>query len=401
LVLGAIVLGLRANGYSLHRLYRDRLSKAFLFGQTLEGSAEPEPLDGTKLSQLRDSKGPYHIINTAMKVQGSAEANRRGRNAEFFMFTRDFVGSDLTMFAPTKARASDDPPKEVLARTSYIEELDPRLDLATAMAISGAAISANMGANTVRLLSPSLALLNVRLGYWLRNPRDIARAPGISDSIRRATARLHEKYYLLLEMLNQLDERSRNVYLSDGGHIENLGVYELLKRGCELIVVVDAEADPSMSFPSLLTLERYSRIDFGVRVELPWEEIARTTKRAGAATDRDAEAPKHGPHCAVGRIFYENGCRGIIVYFKSSLTGDEKDYVLDYRKRNPAFPHETTADQFFTEEQFEAYRALGFHMVDGFFRRTDEFSCLSTGPGAFLDRDTAFAEVMEIAQVVA
>jgi hypothetical protein len=302
LALAAIVLGLRANGYSLHRLYRDRLSKAFLFGQTVESSGEPKALDGTKLSQLRGSEGPYHIINTAMNVQGSAEANRRGRNADFFMFTRDFVGSDLTMFAPTN--------DNTLAQTADMEKIDPRLDLATAMAISGAAVSANTGANTVRLLSPTLALLNVRLGYWLRNPRDIARAPGVTDLIWRMTAGLHEKFYLVLEMLNQLDEKSGNVYLSDGGHIENLGIYELLKRGCGLIVVVDAEADPSMSFPSLLTLERYARIDLGVRIQLPWEQIARVTKRVGSAIDRGSPAA-HGPHCAVGRIFYENGCQGI------------------------------------------------------------------------------------------
>jgi hypothetical protein len=295
------------------------------------------------------------------------------------------------MFAPTKDKT--------LAQTADMEKIDPRLDLATAMAISGAAVSANMGANTVRLLSPTLALLNVRLGYWLRNPRDIARAPGVTDLIWRMTARLHEKFYLVLEMLNQLDEKSRNVYLSDGGHIENLGIYELLKRGCGLIVVVDAEADPSMSFPSLLTLERYARIDLGVRIQLPWEQIARVTKRVGSAIDRGSPAA-HGPHCAVGRIFYENGCQGIIVYFKSSLSGDEKDYVLDYKKRYPAFPHETTADQFFTEEQFEAYRALGFHMVDGFFG-TDDLSYLSTGPGAFLDRSAAFNAVMQSVPAIA
>jgi Patatin-like phospholipase len=400
-ILAAIVLGLRANGYSLHRLYRDRLSKAFLFGQTAQGSADPIPLDSTKLSELHGSKGPYHIINAAMNVQGSVEANRRGRNADFFMFTRDFVGSDLTMFASTSAeQPSSISTEEILAPTLAMEDIDRRLNLATAMAISGAAVSANMGANTVRLLSPTLALLNVRLGYWLRNPRDIARAPVASDTIWQVTAPVREKFYLLLEMLNQLDEKGRNVYLSDGGHIENLGVYELLKRGCGLILVVDAEADPSMSFPSLLTLERYARIDLGVRIQLPWEEIALMTKPVGSVIPSGTPAPAtRGPHCAIGRIFYETGLEGIIVYFKSSLSGDEKDYVLDYKKRFPAFPHETTADQFFTEEQFESYRALGFHMVDGFFG-TDELSYLPEELGGFRDRQSAVDAVMQLAQVV-
>ena len=159
------------------------------------------------------------------------------------MFTRDFVGSDLTLYGPTK---------ETFATTADMEHIDPRLDLATAMAISGAAVSANMGASTVRLLSPTLALLNVRLGYWMRNPRDLARDATMPTKLRNLLSQILDKFYLVAEMLNWLSETSRNVYLTDGGHIENLGVYELLKRGCQNIIVIDAEADPSMSFGSLL-----------------------------------------------------------------------------------------------------------------------------------------------------
>jgi hypothetical protein len=374
LALFVVTLGLRANGYSLHRFYRDRLSRAFVFGRTRDGDAEPHLLDFLKLSSLRDSLGPYHIINAAMNVQGSKEANRRGRNADFFMFTRDFVGSDLTLYGPTR--------ETLLADTKDMEAEDSRLDLATAMAISGAAVSANMGANTVRLLSPTLALLNIRLGYWLHNPRVLATDSRVASPFKHIGRALFGKFYLLLEMLNQLDEKSSQVYLSDGGHIENLGVYELLKRGCQLIVVIDAEADPAMSFGSLLKLERYARIDLGVRISLPWEAITQVTQDVAAELANGFPARRSGPHCAVGRIDYENGAQGIMIYFKSSLTGDEKDYILDYKRRSAAFPHETTGDQFFTEEQFEAYRALGFHMVDGFFGGNDTFSFL-TGPGGF------------------
>jgi hypothetical protein len=207
-----------------------------------------------------------------------------------------------------------------------------------------------MGGNTVRLLSPTLALLNIRLGYWLRNPRDLARGGGFGGW-------LLGRFYLLLEMLNQLDEKSRYVYLSDGGHIENLGVYELLKRGCQTIVVIDAEADPTMSFGSLLKLERYARIDLGVRIDLPWAAIGRKPQPGS----RDP-AP---PHCALGQIHYPDGKSGVLLYVKASVNGDENDYVTDYRRRYPDFPHEGTADQFFGEEQFEAYRALGFHALFG------------------------------------
>jgi hypothetical protein len=197
-----------------------------------------------------------------------------------------------------------------------------------------------------------------------------------------------------VEMFNQLDEHSRNVCLSDGGHIENLGLYELLKRGCRLIVVVDAEADPNMSFGSLLKLERYARIDLGTRIILPFEEIARITKTVDDAIENGKRVRRRGPHCAIGRIFYKDSAEGIILYFKSSMTGDEKDYILDYKRRYKAFPHERTEDQFFTEEQFEVYRALGFHMLCGFFDRSDKFAFLRAGPGAFRNAEDAFSEVI-------
>jgi hypothetical protein len=386
ILLATVAFFLQANAYSLHRLYRDRLSRAFLFwrGPPREQSA-PNRLDDLKLSALRDGAGPYHLINAALNVQGSATANQRGRNADFFIFTQDFVGSDLTMYAPTKARDS----------MLGMEDVDPALNLATAMAISGAAVSANMGASTIRLMSPTLALLNFRLGYWLRNPRDFAKTAGRTNLLLACWRVMTDRFYLLVEMLNLLNESSRHIYLTDGGHIENLGAYELLKRGCKLILVIDAEADPAMSFGALQKLERYARIDFGVRISLPWESIAARTIAFDAETTAGPGAVAAGPHCAVGRINYADGAQGVLVYFKSSLTGDEKDYILDYKKRYPAFPHETTGDQFFSEEQFECYRALGFHMVDHFFDRADDFSPLTEGRGAFASRDDAFAAIDE------
>jgi hypothetical protein len=384
-ILYAISLKLDANGYSLHRFYRDRLSTAFLFCPVCVGKPGGcGSLDRMKLSYLKYADGPYHIINAALNVQGSAEANRRGRDADFFMFTPHHIGSDLTFYAPTGEPGS-------FAPTLAMEEIDSRLDLATAMAISGAAVSANMGGSTIRSLSPTLALLNVRLGYWLRNPRWVARPRRIGSRIGSFFSRMFEKFYLLPEMLNLLDETGRDIYLTDGGHIENLGLYELLKRGCGLVIVIDAEADPELSFASLLKVERYARIDLGVRIILPWEEIS----RCAAAVETgilNRNCPRdRGPHCAIGRIAYADGSMGILVYFKASLSGDEKDYILDYKLRNLQFPHETTGDQFFSEEQFEMYRALGFHMVDGLFSG-DRF-CWIKGKNGFASEADALTQI--------
>jgi len=372
-----------ANGYSLHRFYRDRLSRAFLF--KADGtSSEPKWIDEIKLSELQEGFGPYHIINAALNVQGSAEANRRGRNADFFIFTPHFLGSDLTFYAENKKLGH--------VAVKDMEAVDTQLNLGTALAISGAAVSANMGSNTVRLLSPTLSLLNIRLGYWLKNPRFLAQKLAWHALLTGVVNRLWGKLYLLLEMLNLLDEKKSILYLTDGGHIENLGIYELLKRGCETIVVVDAEADPELAFPSLLKLERYARIDLGVRIVLPWANISRLANVAAYNIAKGLPCASGGQHCAVGRIFYANGTKGILVYFKSSVTGDEKDYILDYKRRNPDFPHETTGDQFFSEEQFEMYRALGYHIVDGFFSGEHHFSYVQ-GDDGFKDRAEAFNAV--------
>jgi hypothetical protein len=390
----AFCFAFKPNAYSLHQFYQDRLSRAFIFNPNPNKTGELQALDDFKLSDIVPSHTPYHIINAALNIQGSEEANKRGRDADFFIFTRDFVGSDLTLFAPTR----EPPPAGEIA----LEEIDENLNLGCAMAVSGAAVSSNMGANTVRLLSPTLALLNIRLGYWMCNPRYPAAATRGKRAIwNRWYDQIFLKFYLLLEMLNLLDEKSRNVLLTDGGHIENLGIYELLKRGCQLIIAIDAEADPSMSFASFVKMERYARIDLGIRISLPWEKIARTTKHvnndlAQNSTTDSRPLRRKGPHCAVGRIFYDTGAEGILVYVKSSLSGDEKDYILDYKKRCSKFPHESTSDQFFTEEQFEVYRALGFHAVEGFFSGKHEFSWSAAGDAPWKSQQDAMAAVRAI-----
>lgn len=359
------------NSYSLHGFYRDRLSAAFL---AKDAGNSVKPLK-PKLSDLQDSTGPYPLINAALNIQGSAEANQRGREADFFVFTPHYAGSSLTGYAALKGDREDG---------AGFETADPRLDLGCAIATSGAAVSANMGSHTVRALSPTLSLLNVRLGYWIRNPKKVLPPKNLLHLVWRG---FWDRAFLLKEMLNRADETSRLLYLTDGGHVENLGIYQLLKRRCGLIFAIDAEADPEWSCSSLLKLERYARIDLGARIELPWEEIAIKSADTSHEIQTGFAKCRHGPHCAVGPIYYRDGTKGVLIYIKSSLTGDEKDYVLDYARRNPMFPHEPTSDQFFSEEQFEMYRALGFHMVSRFFSG-DEVSVFKGPDDEGLDSTT-------------
>ena len=178
-------------------------------------------------------------------------------------------------------------------------------------------------------------------------------------------------------MFSLLKPRGRWLYLTDGGHIDNTGLYVLLQRRCSHIIVIDAEADPYMTFASFVRVQRYARIDLGVRINLRWDKIAATSLGARAS----GAEPARGPHCAVGEIIYSDGGKGKLIYVKASLSDDENVYVRDYARRYADYPHETTGDQFFSEEQFEVYRALGFHCVHGIYKsdEPDEIEVSTSG----------------------
>jgi hypothetical protein len=421
------------NANTLHQLYRDRLSQTFLMARGplhVEGQAEtssiPQRLNPFAASQRgahpddwtfsslifdkdeRDGTGafgdsikhgagfaPYLLVNTAVNLQANY-LESRGRKADTFTLAPYWSGSDATGYV----------------RTQELERRDPRLTLATGMAISGAAVSANMGGNTIPVITFSLAALSVRLGYWMPNPAAIGQFTDLKqwrldkwnklqsqadaapdDAAKEFAADVAREAampwnlpetgygpkYLLCELMGRISESSKRIYLTDGGHIENLGLYELTKRRCKAIICVDAEADPFLSFPSLIKAQLMMRVDHGVRMDLPWPKIAAASRKANELVGTADEAALYGvagPHVAIGRIVYQqkdeavDGSRdinGVIFYIKSSLTGDERDVLRNYKARNGDFPHETTLDQFFSEEQFEVYRALGFHMARGFF----------------------------------
>lgn len=157
------------------------------------------------------------------------------------------------------------------------------------------------------------------------------------------------KHQILDEFL-KLTEDTAYVNVSDGGHIENLGVYELLRRRCHTIIAIDGECDPAHYFHGLLTLVRMAWIDLGVRIE---PDLADLRPNADGLCNA---------HFIVTRIHYPGGGEGRLLYIKLSMTGNESEYLKQYRREQPAFPHESTAQQLYGENQWEAYRALGEHV---------------------------------------
>ena len=211
-----------------------------------------------------------------------------------------------------------------------------------------------------------MTLLNVRLGYWLQVPgrtwpffvQEMFTGPG--------------PLYLLREALNRMDERGDYLNLSDGGHIENLAVIELLRRRCRYVIAIDGEHDPNLEFPSLRVLQRYALIDLGIDIEIDCSRLQWSTMPIPPGTPEHM-ARNSRAHFAVGRIIYPEDSTGVrpvgyLVYVKLSVTGNEPDAVNYYRMKDAAFPHDPTlTDQVFDEDQFEAYRRLGEHAAGDLF----------------------------------
>jgi hypothetical protein len=158
------------------------------------------------------------------------------------------------------------------------------------------------------------------------------------------------------EALALTNDDSRYVYLTDGGHFENLGLYEMVLRRCHYIVLSDAGCDPVCALEDLGNAIRKIRIDLGVPIEMRRFNIQART------------SGKIGNHCALGEILYDkvdgpHARRGLIIYIKPSLSGDEPRDVYNYAQTSAEFPHEPTKDQWFSESQFESYRMLGLHIV--------------------------------------
>lgn len=282
--------------------------------------------------------GPYLLINTALNLVHGKELAWQERKAESFVLTPCYCGGQSTGYRPLPGFAAD-------------------LRLGTAVTISGAAASPNMGYHSSPAVTALLTAFNVRLGAWLGNPA------------HKRTWRLSGPrfgwLYLWRELFGRTDATSPYVYLSDGGHFDNLGVYELVRRRCYFIVVCDAGADPAYEFGDLGELIRKVRSDFGIRIEIDVSSLRPQAGMAGSSW-----------HCALGKIHYADVDTrtgvGTLLYLKPSLTGDEPPDVRTYADQHPSFPHQTTVDQFFSESQFESYRALGMHLAQRVFGEIED-----------------------------
>lgn len=282
--------------------------------------------------------GPHLIVNAALNTVAGEELAYRDRKCESFVLTPLDCGSRSTGYRPLTSASAK------------------HMTLGRAMSISGAAIDPNMSFHQSAPMTAMLTLFNARLGWWLQNPK-YPRPGGLPWAARSP----YFNYLLWDELFGQTSSDGEYIHLSDGGHFENLGVYELIRRRCRFIIALDAGEDSSAVDGNLANLIRLIRIDFGVRVTL---DAAPLTE---SGPEKQAKQ-----HCVIGEIHYEDvdpGAEpGLLIYVKISMTGDESPDLLQYAATTPFPHHPTFPDQFFDEAQFESYRALGSHIARSVFQ---------------------------------
>jgi hypothetical protein len=367
------------NEFSLHSMYRNRLIRAYL-GASRQRADEIEestcavqpckhrphpctrkpnrftgfdPADDLRMSELwpnenahsaadkktrcKNPRRPLHIVNMTWNLVQGKNLAWQHRKAATFTVSPLHCGSYLYGYRHAE---------------HYGGEKSESISLGTAFTISGAAASPNMGYYSSSAVTFLMALFNARLGWWLGNPcKEFYSRSGPKWALKP----------MIDEAFGKTDEDKSYVYLSDGGHFENLGLYEMVLRRCHTIFVIDASSDPDRKFENLGNAIRRIRVDLGVPIEIL--DIVNYPEKQ--------DAPK--TYCAIGDIRYkqvdgaEGVADGVLIYIKPMLTGREPTDVFNYAKANLKFPHESISDQFFSEQQFESYRVLGSYAIEQIF----------------------------------
>ncbi len=349
------------NHISPRQYYRDRLMETFLpDAETVKAvkqglASSSKKAERFLLSDAWDAanpKGPYPIINSNVILVNSGNPKFRLRGGDSFVLTPFYCGSEATGWVRTENFAKGE------------------LRLATAMAISGAAANPNAGPGGKgltrnRFISAVMTLLNLRLGYWVRRPAK-------TRLWKRNPNLFHPGLTFCVPGIGYREER-RFLELSDGGHFENLGIYELIRRKCRLIVVCDGGQDVQASYSDFVTAIRRVEQDFGAEIAFenggPERMIARPV-----ADDypKDADFADHGFLWATIKYHREGPAggpeEGVLIYLKTTMIRELGMKAKGYKGAYPDFPDQTTADQFFDDEQFEAYREVGFRIADSLCR---------------------------------
>jgi hypothetical protein len=344
-ILSAFMVNL--NQISLNRFYRDRLMEAFMPDKDSKNidKRQASGADTLLLSELWPQDwvppGPYPLINTNVVLVNDGKPKYRLRGGDNFVLTPYFCGSEATGWSRTK-------------------EAFPNISLATCMAASAAAVNpfsgyVGTGPTRNRIVSIVMALLNLRLGVWVRNP---------AKRLRYITYRQPD--HIVPGALYAFPGRghcsnSHFLELTDGGHFDNLGLYELVRRKCKVILVCDGEMDKKTSYAALVSIQRRIKDDFGAHIVFHPHEGPELLIES-TLMDYPSGALMANQTFFVADIVYndKHNNRGKIIYIKARMIEQLSFEVRAYKGAHMDFPHESTEDQFFDPEQFDAHFELGY-----------------------------------------
>jgi hypothetical protein len=154
----------------------------------------------------------------------------------------------------------------------------------------------------------------------------------------------------MFEVLGRHRARSKFLYVTDGGHVENLGLYELLRRRCTRIVCLDAAGGSTGTFSTMGEAISLAASQLDVRIDIDPAAMAEVAER------------RNSRNHVTGRITYADGTEGTLVYGKALITDDAPWDVRAYAAKDAMFPVHPTSDQLYSGETFDAYQALGRHV---------------------------------------
>lgn len=365
--LGLFMIGgvmININATTLHSFYARELANNWIH-------SDKDSDQALSAADATDQCLPYHIFSGSVHWVGKRNKPAGDMQRDHFLFSPLYCGCEKTGFVSTSLYKDDE------------------LGLGDAIAISGAAVSPIQHGNP--LLQTLLWLSNLRLGQWLPNPNHGTFLPTNS---RKLVARTPVTPLRILWRVFQVAERRPFVFVTDGGHHENLGIGPLLKRRCRFILAIDGGEDSDYSFSDLSRLMRWARVKHNVRLQPVDSHIELTdticggppTTEFAGKTDTAREvrsaidawndlAPKtdqrlspdrlSARHFVVLRIHYPDvEGPSWLVFAKTSLTGDEPAELIRYAESDKKFPHNPTSNQFYAPDTFEAYRQLGEHIVE-------------------------------------
>lgn len=364
---------------SPHTAYRDLLSRAFSFMRQVREKPDrpgtagdsrvrvtPRPIS-PPLSALARDDIPELLICASVNITEPGVA-AAGAHARPIVFSPSLV--EITGEPGGRMRTTDY--ERLIGRPAPIFRHSFDGSVMSYVALTGAAVAPSMGKFTKFWLRQVMTILNLRLGAWIPNPASPeAFAKADEAGLSRWLNRCPGLVLWFREFRGRHYVSSRHVYVSDGGHYENLGIVELVRRGCTEIWALDASNDDRGSWRSLAESLNLVSSELGCTVEGDFEGFAAVadaedpTKRLVHATTTDVlvrgmqekERPEGAdPGSDPGLEAYS--C--VIHVVRLGMTARTSPVIRELGSRYKRFPYDSTLNQLYTAERFDLYRSLGY-----------------------------------------